>query len=169
MGPEQMVTRPNPIQPDPNPIQTRSNPSGALEAEPSRSRWVGLVCIVWSLFQLWVAADFPFYLSEITGWKLVFNNQEARQIHLAFGLGLALGAYPVMRSLHPRIDPFLKGGLLVLGVAACLYLYIFKLDIANRAGLPNRADLLLSLAGIFCVMVAVYRVVGLPLVIVAGC
>ena len=141
----------------------------SLEAEPSRSRWVGFICIAWSLFQLWVAADFPFYLSEITGWKLVFNNQEARQIHLAFGLGLALGAYPVMRSLHPRIDPFLKGGLLVLGVAACLYLYIFKLDIANRAGLPNRADLLLSLAGIFCVMVAVYRVVGLPLVIVAGC
>ncbi|MGB2123040.1 MAG: hypothetical protein ACPH26_07125, partial [Candidatus Puniceispirillaceae bacterium] len=53
-------------------------------------RLAAFVCILWSLFQLWVASDFPFYLSEVTGLKLVFNNQEARQIHLAFGLGLAL-------------------------------------------------------------------------------
>ena len=130
-------------------------------------RLAAFVCIVWSLFQLWVASDFPFYLSEVTGLKLVFNNQEARQIHLAFGLGLALSLYPAVRSVHPLLDRLVGWGLATLGVAACLYLFMFKLDIANRAGLPNRYDLFFSIAGMLCVMVAVYRALGLPLLIVA--
>ena len=127
-----------------------------------------LVCIVWSLFQLWIASDFPFYLSEVTGLRLVFNSQEARQIHLAFGLGLGLLAYPALHSWHRLIDPVIKYGLIVTGVAACLYLYVFKLDISNRAGLPNAWDLFFSIAGICCVAVAVYRSLGLPLLVVAG-
>ena len=130
-------------------------------------RLAAFVCIFWSLFQLWVASDFPFYLSEVTSLKLVFNNQEARQIHLAFGLGLALSLYPAVRSVHPLLDRIVGWGLAVLGVAACLYLFIFKLDIANRAGLPNRYDLFFSIAGMLCVMVAVYRALGLPLLAVA--
>ncbi len=44
--------------------------------EPLKTRWFFIVCILWSIFQLWTAADFPFYLSQITGLKLVFNAQE---------------------------------------------------------------------------------------------
>ena len=139
------------------------------EREPIKASWVGYVCLVWSLFQLWTAADFPFYLSQLTGINLVFNAQEARQIHLTFGLGLALAAYPSVRKINPAIDRFCTILLAGLGVCACLYLFAFKLDIAERAGLPNMYDLFFSLAGILCVMVAVYRVVGLPLVIVASC
>jgi hypothetical protein len=130
-------------------------------------RLAAFVCIFWSLFQLWVASDFPFYLSEVTGLKLVFNNQEARQIHLAFGLGLALSLYPAVRSVHPLLDRIVGWGLAAIGVAACLYLFVFKLDIANRAGLPNRYDLFFSIAGMLCVMAAVYRALGLPLLVVA--
>lgn len=140
----------------------------AFERQPSNAAWIGWVCVIWSLFQLWIAADFPFYLSEITGLKLVFNAQEARQIHLAFGVGLALAAYAPLRKLHPQLDRILSAGLAMLGIAACLYLYIFKLDIANRAGLPTSTDLFFSLIGIICVMLAVWRVIGLPLVIVAS-
>ena len=139
------------------------------EREPSDIAWVGFVCLIWSLFHLWIAADFPFYLSQVTGLNLVFNAQEARQIHLAFGLGLALAAYRPVHSLHPYFDRSVTAILTVSGVAACLYLYIFKIDIAERAGLPNHYDIMFSLAGMLCVMVAVYRVVGLPLVIVASC
>ena len=56
-----------------------------------------------------------------------------------------------------------------VAVFACLYLFAFKLEISNRAGLPNSIDLFFSIAGIVCVMIAVYRVVGMPLVIVASC
>jgi TRAP transporter 4TM/12TM fusion protein len=124
--------------------------------------------VLWSVFQLWIASDFPFYLSEITGLTLVFNGQEARQIHLAFGLGLALLLYPALHSWHRFLDPLIKYSLIIIGVAACLYLYVFKLDIANRAGLPNHWDLFFSIAGICCVAVAVYRSLGLPLLFVAG-
>ena len=147
--------------------------SSDRRAEPRQrdqlsGRVIAIFCIIWSLFQIWIASDFPFYLSEITGLKLVFNGQEARQIHLAFGLGLALLAYPAVHHLHPIFDRVLQGLMIVIGVSACLYLYVFKVDIANRAGLPNGFDLFFSLAGIICVAVAVYRSLGAPLLIVAG-
>jgi TRAP transporter 4TM/12TM fusion protein len=138
------------------------------QREQLSGRALTIICITWSLFQLWIAADFPFYLSELTGLKLVFNGQEARQIHLAFGLGLGLLAYPAIHQLHPAIDRVIKYLLVAVGVSACLYLFLFKLDIANRAGLPNRFDLFFSLAGIACVAFAVYRSLGLPLLVVAG-
>ena len=130
---------------------------------------VFIICILWSIFQLWTAADFPFYLSQITGLKLVFNAQEVRQIHLAFGLGLALSSYPSLMKTHPSFDKITSLLLTFLAVFACLYLFAFKLEISNRAGLPNSIDLFFSIAGIVCVMIAVYRVVGMPLVIVASC
>jgi TRAP transporter 4TM/12TM fusion protein len=140
----------------------------ALERQPDSAAWIGWICVIWSLFQLWIAADFPFYLSEVTGLKLVFNGQEARQIHLAFGVGLGLAAYQTARHNHQHLERIIFAGLAILGVSACLYLYIFKIDIANRAGLPNGADLFFSIAGIICVMLAVYRAIGLPLLVVAG-
>ena len=142
--------------------------SHVSEREASQASWIGYICIAWSLFQLWIAADFPFYLTQVTGLKLVFNAQEARQIHLAFGLGLALAAFPPLLKIHPWLDRGVTTALAVLGVSSCLYLLIFKLDIATRAGLPNSYDLFVSITGMVCVMVAVYRVVGLPLVIVAS-
>jgi TRAP transporter 4TM/12TM fusion protein len=147
---------------------THKPDAGFVQREPKTGKLLTILCIVWSLFQLWIASDFPFYLSEVTGLNLVFNNQEARQIHLAFGLGLALLAYPAVHKLHPLIDRYGQIALTLIGVMACLYLYVFKLDIANRAGLPNQYDLVFSIAGIICLGVAVYRSLGLPLLVVAS-
>ncbi|WP_102110230.1 TRAP transporter permease [Oceaniglobus roseus] len=61
-----------------------------------------LVALAWSLFQLWIASPIPF----IVGWG-VFNDTEARSIHLAFAVFLAFAAFPATRT------PFQ----LVLGVA----------------------------------------------------
>ena len=142
--------------------------SDSLEWQSHRASWVSLICVLWSLFQLWIAADFPFYLSEITGLKLVFNGQEARQIHLAFGIGLALAGYQSARQEYRQFERLVFIGLAILGVSACLYLFAFKVDIANRAGLPNSSDLFFSIAGIICVMLAVYRAIGLPLLVVSS-
>ena len=139
-----------------------------IDRQPSLTAWVSWLCIIWSLFQLWTAADFPFYLSEVTDIKLVFNAQEARQIHLAFGVALAFVAYPSLRHMHALHGRILSFCLAIIGVAACLYLYIFKIEIADRAGLPNYIDIFFSIAGMLCVMLAVWRVIGLPLVIVAS-
>ena len=109
--------------------------------EPSFGKIISFICILWSLFQIWIASDFPFYLSEILKLNLVFNSQEARQIHLAFGLGLGFLAYPVINKITPTIDKISKTLLAFLAVSACLYLYIFKLEISNRAGLPTNLDI----------------------------
>ena len=56
-------------------------------------------------------------------------------------------------------------------IAICiglLYLYIFKLDISDRAGLPTDLDIFFSIVGIICVGIAVYRSLGLPLLLVAS-
>ena len=54
--------------------------------------------------------------------------------------------------------------LAILGASACLYLYIFKLDISDRAGLPTNLDIF-SIVGIICVGIAVYRSLKLPLLV----
>jgi len=136
--------------------------------EPSFGKIITFICVLWSLFQLWIASDFPFYLSEITKLNLVFNNQEARQIHLAFGLGLGFLAYPAINKITPSIDKISQILLAFLAISACLYLYIFKLEISNRAGLPTNLDIFFSLAGLICLGVAVYRTLGLPLLVVAS-
>ena len=48
-----------------------------------------VLCFTWSIFQLYVASVLPFVFTEWSGLSLVFNNQEIRQIHLAFALALA--------------------------------------------------------------------------------
>jgi TRAP transporter 4TM/12TM fusion protein len=62
-----------------------------------------LVALAWSLFQLWFASPIPF----IVGVG-VFNDTEARSIHLAFAIFLAFAAFPSART------PFQ----LILGVIA---------------------------------------------------
>ncbi len=52
-----------------------------------------LVALAWSLFQLWFASPIPF----IVGFG-VFNDTEARSIHLAFAIFLAFAAYPAART-----------------------------------------------------------------------
>ncbi|SDZ59003.1 TRAP transporter, 4TM/12TM fusion protein [Jannaschia faecimaris] len=51
------------------------------------------IALAWSLFQLWIASPIPF----IVGWG-VFNDTEARSIHLAFAIFLAFAAFPAART-----------------------------------------------------------------------
>lgn len=125
------------------------------------------IAFVWSLFQLYIASDIPFVLTDALGVNLVFNNSEARQIHLAFGLTLAAFAYPLFKSSPRHSIPWYDWILAALGIVACLYLVIFKDEIASRAGLPTNADLIISTIGMVVLGISVFRSLGLPLVIVA--
>ncbi|MCB1358371.1 MAG: TRAP transporter large permease subunit, partial [Maritimibacter sp.] len=63
----------------------------------SPTGWVAtlllLVALAWSLYQLWIASPLPFSLRFG-----VFNDTEARSIHLAFAIFLAFAAFPAARS-----------------------------------------------------------------------
>ncbi|MXU64555.1 TRAP transporter permease [Oceanomicrobium pacificus] len=79
------------------------SPSGPI------GTFIMLVALAWSLFQLWFASPIPF----MVGFG-VFNDTEARSIHLAFAIFLAFCAYPAVRSR----------GQLVLGITVPVVLGI---------------------------------------------
>lgn len=129
---------------------------------------VALVAFGWSAFQLYVASSVPFWLSERLGTNLVFNGSEIRVIHLAFAIALACLSYPLFKSSPRNRVPVYDWALLILGVCSCLYLVVFKDDIATRAGLPTTSDLVASALGLSMLALAVYRSLGLPMLVVAS-
>ncbi len=70
-----------------------SSDTGGRSPSGPVGTFIVAVALVWSLFQLWIASPIPF----IVGWG-VFNDTEARSIHLAFALFLAFAAYPAART-----------------------------------------------------------------------
>ena len=132
-------------------------------------RWMipGLA-FLWSLFQLYVISPLPFILARYVPFQVVFNNTEIRAIHLAFALLLVAFAFPLFPRASRTAIPWYDLILGVLGVAVCLYLVVFADSIARRSGLPTTADLVVSTAGLLLVAVAVYRALGLPLLIVCS-
>ncbi|MCL3881888.1 TRAP transporter permease [Marivita sp. GX14005] len=125
------------------------------------------LCIAWSLFQLYIASKLPGVLAQATGIGLFANIvAQARFVHLAFALALATLAFPIFG--HRNRIPIYDWAFVVLGVSACLYLIVFRFDIAARPGLWSTTDIVMSAIGMTVLMIAVYRSLGLPLVIIAS-
>lgn len=142
--------------------------TGARNPAGSIGFFIAFLAFSWSAFQLYVSSSVPFWLAEEFGINLIFNGSEVRVIHLAFAMALACLSYPLFkRSAKDRVpayDWLLAGA----SVACCLYLIVFKDDIAGRAGLPTTGDMLASAVGLLLLAAAVYRSLGLPMLIVAG-
>lgn len=126
------------------------------------------IAFIWACFQLYIASNLPFWLSDVTGASLVVTNSNARLIHLAFGFLLAALAYPLFKSSSRTSVPWYDWLFAAVGVATCLYMMVFREDIATRAGLPTQTDIIISTLGLIMLAIAVYRTLGLPLLIVAS-
>ncbi|MEM8842359.1 MAG: TRAP transporter permease, partial [Pseudomonadota bacterium] len=127
-----------------------------------------IIAFVWACFQLYIASNVPFWLTETIGVNVTMPSSESRRVHLAFALVLAAMAFPLFKSSpHNRI-PWYDWVLAVLGIICCLYAIVEKDAIAVRAGLPTTADLAISTVGMIVVAAAVFRSLGLPLLIVGG-
>jgi TRAP transporter 4TM/12TM fusion protein len=70
-----------------------SSDTGARGSAGPVGKFIMLVALGWSLFQLWIASPLPFML----GFG-VFNSTEARSIHLGFAIFLAFLAFPAART-----------------------------------------------------------------------
>ena len=149
-------------------LMVAESESGSRNATGLAGKIILGIAFIWALFQIYIASSIPFFLTENLGLNVVFNNQEARQVHLAFGLVLAMLAYPLFKSSSRTSVPIYDWILAALGAAACLYLLVFKEDISGRSGLPTTSDLVMSSIGMICLGIAVLRALGLPLVIVAS-
>jgi len=128
--------------------------------------WAGLlitsVAVFWSLCQLWYASPLPF-----TFGSGVFNDTEARSIHLAFGLFLGFLAFPAFRhSPRDRISA-LDWVLALLGAFAGGYLFWFYKEIALRPSQPTPLDIATGVVGLLLLLEATRRAVGLPMAVLA--
>jgi TRAP transporter 4TM/12TM fusion protein len=121
----------------------------------------------WSLFQLWIASPLPFYDWPLIGSFGVFNDTEARSIHLALAVFLAFLAYPAFdgspRDRVPAIDLVLA----LLGAFSAAYLFLFYVELSTRPGAPLLQDIVVACIGCVLLLEATRRALGPPLVVVA--
>ena len=141
--------------------------TGARRVSGFSAKLIFWVCILWSVFQLYIASKVPGVIAQATGINDFANIvAQARYIHLAFALTLATLTFPILgrRSSIPWYD----WTLVILGISACLYLVVFRFEIADRPGLWTSSDIIMSGIGMTVLLIAVYRSLGLPLVIIAS-
>ncbi|MBY6162727.1 TRAP transporter permease [Mameliella alba] len=82
-----------------------SSDTGGRAPSAGIAKFIMIVAILWSLFQLWIASPIPFimngsqidFISDL-GSAMILNDTETRSIHLALALFLAFLAYPAARS-----------------------------------------------------------------------
>ena len=128
--------------------------------------WVGVfittLAVAWSIAQLWYASPLPFTFA----WG-VFNDTEARSIHLALGLFLGFLAFPAFkRSPRDRI-PALDWIFALLGAFAGGYLFFFYRELALRPSQPTPLDIATGVIGILLLLEATRRAVGFPMAVLA--
>ncbi len=131
---------------------------------------VGVIAIIWSLFQLWYASPFPFWFN--IG---MFKGLPARAIHLGFALLLAFLIFPISRSKKITIIDILIS---IIGTFCCLYIYFFYDQLVDRGGILLKItlgeyiipiELIIGSIGILILLEATRRVIGMPLVVIAVC
>ena len=132
---------------------------------------VAVIAITWSLFQLWYASPFPFWLNFG-----MFKGLPARAIHLGFALLLAFLIFPYARGKKVNFIDIL---IAIIGSVCCLYIYVFYDQLVDRGGILlkiNLSDnftipieLILGIIGILILLEATRRVIGVPLVVIAVC
>lgn len=128
------------------------------------AKWVLLgIALSWSLFQLWNASPLP-YIFKFG----IFNDGQARAIHLAFAIFLAFLAFPARKKSFSNQIPVTDWIFAFLGSFCALYLYIFHQELATRAGAPITMDLITAGAGMLILLEATRRALGPPLMIVAA-
>jgi TRAP transporter 4TM/12TM fusion protein len=142
--------------------------TGARNPAGWQGTFIIATAFVWGLFQLYIASNLPFWLTDVIGVNVTVNNDVARFIHLAFALFLAALAYPLFKRSPRDFIPWYDWMFAIVGASACLYLLVFRDDIALRAGLPTTADMVAACVGMLVLGVGVYRSLGLPLVVVAS-
>ena len=121
------------------------------------------VAAIWSLFQLWIASPIPFMLG--IG---VFNDTEARSIHLAFAIFLAYLAYPALKRSPRDYIPIQDWIMAIVGAFCAGYLYLFYEQLSGRPGAPITQDVIVACIGMILLLEATRRALGPPLMVVAS-
>ena len=99
---------------------------------------IAYTLFIWAIFQLYIASNVPFWLTDVTGISVIVTNSNARLIHLAFGFFLGTMAFPLFKSSPKDRIPWYDWVIAIAGVACCLYIVVLRNEIADRAVLNLR-------------------------------
>ena len=93
---------------------------GGREPKGKVGTLLALLAASWSIFQVWYASPLPF----IFGIG-IFNDTEARSIHLAFAVFLAFIAFPAFKRSSRTVVPPGDWVLALIGAFCAGYLFLF--------------------------------------------
>ena len=96
---------------------------GGREPDGKIGLLLSLIAGLWSIFQVWYASPLPF-----TFGIGIFNDTEARAIHLAFAVFLAFCAYPAFKNSSRKVVPMTDWVLALIGAFCAAYLFLFYKD-----------------------------------------
>ncbi len=120
------------------------------------------VAAAWSLFQLWIASPLPFIIG--IG---VFNDTEARSIHLAVAVFLAYLSYPALKHSPRNYIPIQDWVMAIVAAFCAGYLFLFYEGLSARPGAPITLDVLVACVGMVLLLEATRRSLGPPLMVIA--
>lgn len=140
----------------------RQSDQGARTPVGMAGRLILAVTLCWSLFQLWYASPLPFIFKAG-----IFNDTQARAIHLSFAIFLAFMAFPARRKSYRDHVPFYDWIMALIASFSSAYLYIYSTELAHRSGAPTTMDLIIAASGIVLLLEATRRALGPPLMVVA--
>ncbi|HHK75317.1 MAG TPA: C4-dicarboxylate ABC transporter, partial [Rhizobiales bacterium] len=111
--------------------------SGARNPQGWQKSLIPVICLIWALYQLYIASPLPSLLTEITRidfFLFIGNLSISRKIHLMFALVLSTMAFPLFKSSARDRIPWYDWIMIVLGSGAILYMVTMDSNIADRAG-----------------------------------
>src|SRR5690554_2532500 len=116
--------------------------------------------LLWSLFQLWYASPLPFTLNFA-----IFNDTEARSLHLGIAMFLGYLAYPASKRSRRDVMPLHDWVLAIIAGFCGAYLYIFYAELATRPGIPTQMDVICAAVGLVLLLEVTRRALGAPMAI----
>ena len=115
--------------------------------------------LLWSFFQLWFASPLPFTFNFA-----IFNDTEARALHLGIAMFLGYLAYPMFKGASDKM-PIYDWILAIIAGFCGAYLFLFYQELAQRPGLPTTLDIVAGTVGIVLLLEITRRSLGLPMTV----
>lgn len=115
--------------------------------------------LLWTFFQLWYSSPLPFTFNFA-----IFNDTEARSIHLGIAIFLGYLAYPFNKKASEHM-PWYDWVFAIMGGFCGAYLYLFYNQLALRPGLPTTVDVVSASIGLILLLEVTRRALGAPMTI----
>jgi TRAP transporter 4TM/12TM fusion protein len=119
--------------------------------------------IAWSLFQLWYASPLPFTFNFA-----IFNDTEARALHLGVAMFLGYMAYPATKSSARDHMPWHDWALALIAGFCGSYLFLFYNQLSMRPGLPTAMDITVATIGLVLLLEVTRRALGAPMAVLGA-